>query len=110
MSDPNKLDPNVTHVGIVLQKRAEIPPDRLQDKTQRTIGGVCLALAGVGVLVCEHRGYLPHSDKLDWIGLAAVALGFLSASLEIIRYPFEWAIAKAKDIVGIAVSAKGGTP
>lgn len=107
MTDPN----NVTHVNMVTQRIKAIPPEKLADKVGRTVGGVVLAAAGGGLLAVVHRGWLAHNVWLERIGVGAIALGGFTASFEIVRLPLDYAIAKAKDIAGIARGLKnGGAP
>ena len=100
-------DPNQTHVGLVTQRFLAIPPEKFTQKLQRTIGGVLLALAGVGLLALVNRGFVGKNEWLERIAVGAIGVGCLSASFEFIKAPLDYALAFAKDIVKL-IRGKNG--
>lgn len=101
---------NITHVGLVVAKREEFKtkaPEKYERKQSDTRKGVLLAMAGVALLAVSTKGVLGNNIWIDRLGVGMIALGCLTASMEIIKYPVEWGIAKAKDIAGL-IPGRGG--
>ena len=97
------------HVANVTNRLKAIPPERFRSKLGRTIGGACLAAAGMGVLYLLNGNLLPKNAWLERVGIAAIALGFLSASMEFVRAPVDYALAVARTILDL-MRGRNGTP
>ena len=89
-----------TNVGMVTQRITAIPAEKRDSKIKRTVGGILLAAAGFGMLYAQNRGIVAKelSVWFERVGVASIALGFLSASLEFVKLPLDYALALAKDI------------
>ena len=97
-------DPTLRNVANLTQSFRGIPPEKFKDKLARSVAGVLLAAAGFGVLWAFNVGILGKSPWLERVGIAAVAVGFLTASFEFVAAPLRYAVALAKDIAAIAIS------
>lgn len=97
------------HIGNVTQRLRAIPPERFRQKVARTVGGLVLAGLGAGLLYAVNGNLLPKNVWLERVGIAAIALGFGSASFEFIKAPVDYALAVARTILDLVRGTRGAS-